>query len=646
MLCILCQNIQFKLYLDLTREEKFYLLSFCDEWQFDNPDDYSEDAVLNTDLGLVGGPHESFYFHHRNLGSLQKAADDGCNFCYQIFYGLLGTTTEVNHSIASSSERLYLFLQAPDFCAPESEHLYIGDLGVRFGKESLGHLRLKNLNDLGDRENSQNISISVGEDRVGSYAALSYCWGKAGSRNYLTTKDNLEMRQKAVDVSTFPKTFNDAIVVCRYLDIRFLWIDSLCIVQDSKSDWQTQSQRMGDIYSNAALTISAAVGEDSHAGLFVDRDARKTYPCTLDVQYPKEDGVIRKGAFLICRDWYMPEPVYLDTRGWTFQEKYLSTRTLSFSKTEIYWNCASKTASEGLPMGLVPLNNKSDFDRYIKVDAKGNFSTRVHMRQRFHWWYQTMEIYSYRIFTHESDRLIALAGLASKFKTSGDSFLYGLWKSDLAHGLAWRLSADNKETGTDISLTSPIPSWSWASRPGKIITYYDSYYGNDGTLMECNKSITSIGVSGDSLLTTPFEVLNADPMPLATHLAASSTRPSLKLRGLVRRIIPAKSCAAYNENVFQANQSFALFRYAFSSKNRTCKQFLAFAFYDEAVTKGDNLYCLPLIPSPSSEHKDARRFSCLLLKKVDAGVKFRRVGYLDRSVCSFDGVSPTILEII
>jgi len=278
--------------------------------------------------------------------------------------------------------------------------------------------------DLGDRENSQNIFISVGEDRVGSYAALSYCWGKPGSQNYLTKKDNLELRQKAVDISTFPKTFNDAIVVCRYLNIRFLWIDSLCIVQHSNSDWQTQSKRMGDIYSNATLTISAAVGEDSHAGLFVDRDPRKTYPCTLDVQYPKEDGVIRKGAFLMCRDWYMPEPAYLDTRGWTFQEKYLSTRTLSFSKTEIYWNCASKTASEGLPMGLIPLNNKSDFDRYIKVDTNGNFSGQVHMRQRFHWWYQTMEIYSHRIFTRESDRLIALAGLASKFQTPGDSFLY------------------------------------------------------------------------------------------------------------------------------------------------------------------------------------------------------------------------------
>jgi hypothetical protein len=393
-----------------------------------------------------------------------------------------------------------------------------------------------------------------------------------------------------------------------------------------------------------------------------------------------------------------PELAYLDTRGWTFQEKYLSLRTLSFSRTEMYWSCASKIASEGLPMGLIPLNHKSDFDRYIKVDANGSLSTQIDMRQRFRWWYQTMEIYSLRMFTQESDRLIALTGLASKFQTPGDEFLYGLWKSDLAHGLAWRLSSANKETATDTSITSPIPSWSWASCPGKLITYSD----NEVTAIDRNESITSTYVSGNTcvsgngLSVTFFEVLSVDPMPATTNLAASSTHPSLKLRGLLLRIIPAKGCAAYSETVLQANKTFTLFRYAFSSKNGTCKQFLANAFYDEPVTKGVNLYCLPLALLPSSEYKDTKRktrepfercsldelasmqnfllsmglpaipgmtwcagplscrrmkendgFCCLLLKEI-AGVRFRRVGYLE--LChdgqSFDGVSPTTLEII
>jgi hypothetical protein len=163
-----------------------------------------------------------------------------------------------------------------------------------------------------------------------------------------------------VDDSKFPKTFTDAIVVCRHLGIRFLWIDSLCIIQHDDSDWKTQSERMGDIYANATLTISAAVGEDSQSGLFV-RDPRKTYPCTLIFQYPMEDGLVRQGAFLTCLDSYWRRISYLDTRGWTFQEKYLSPRTLHFSKTKMCWTCASSNASEGLPTGLNPLNNKVRF---------------------------------------------------------------------------------------------------------------------------------------------------------------------------------------------------------------------------------------------------------------------------------------------
>ena len=140
---------------------------------------------------------------------------------------------------------------------------------------------------------------------------------------------------------------------------------------------------MGDIYSNATLTISAAIGKDSHSGLFVDRDSRKTYPCTLNFRYPKEDGVIRKGAFLTCRDSYSPKTAYLDTRGWTFQEKYLSPRTLRFSETEMHWTCASSNASEGLPMGLHPLTYKSDFDKYITADTNRALPTQVDMVQRY-----------------------------------------------------------------------------------------------------------------------------------------------------------------------------------------------------------------------------------------------------------------------
>lgn len=553
--------------------------------------------------------------------------------------------------------------------------------------------------DIGDLENPRKVFLSVGEDRIGSYAALSYCWGKPETqRKYLTTIENLEQQQEAVDISIFPKTFTDAIVVCRHLRIRFLWIDSLCIIQYDKIDWQTQSERMGDIYSNAALTISAAVGEDSHSGLFVDRDSRKTYPATLNFQYPKEDGVISKGAFLTCPDSYWLNNTCLETRGWTFQEKYLSPRTLSFSKTEMHWTCASSHSYEGLPMGLHPLTNKSDFDRYIKVDANGALPIQLDMVQRYHWWYDAIEVYSHRIFTHESDRLMALAGLASRFQRPDDEFLYGLWKADLVHGLAWKVDGGSKETTKGTSLTSTIPSWSWASRPGKIITYSDGDMFSEPAIHD-GQSIISYHTPEGSLQHTFIEISSEEPILPATISPASSTTQILRLRGLLLKFDSTKDSIAYD----RSDRSLKLFRHASSLTNQMRREFLGETFYDEPVMKGDNLYCLQLYVLPSESSGKPNRannataemqrpfgeigidelvsmqnkslelgmgtlpemtwcagpislcwlrsndyLSCLLLKRVDAKeMKFRRVGYLKMMDGRlFEGLAPVTLEII
>jgi hypothetical protein len=599
-----------------------------------------------------------------------------------------------NNSSTGSSTNLELAASWLHDCTNYHEHCH-----HQPQKKSTLPLRVL---DVGDRETKQKLFLSVGEDRIGSYAALSYSWGKSKrKRKYLTTKQNLEQRQATVDDSNFPKTFTNAIVVCRHLGIRFLWIDSLCIIQDDESDWKMQSERMGDIYANATLTISAAVGEDSDSGLFVDRDPRKTYPCTLSFQYPKENGHITQGAFLTCLDSYLPRIAYLDTRGWTFQEKYLSPRTLHFSKTEMYWICASSNASEGLPMGLNPLNNKSDFDKYIMVDKHGALATQVDMVQRYYWWYQAMEIYSYRNFTFESDRLIALAGLASKFQWPRDEFLYGIWKSDLVHGLAWRVGGQKTVNATDTSPKSPIPSWSWASRPGNIIIFSKSD-SNPELRMGTHESITLYQIPEGSLQHAFIEVLSIEPMTPAVNQSVSSTSQSLRLRGLLSAVSPTKRSLAYNDSNYSTSTSMGLFRNVSSLRNQTVKQFLGDALYDEPVAKDENLYCLPLSVLPSYQNNSNRSsdskaqirqpfgdisidqlvsfqnlsielgigalptmtwcagpisccrltrkdtLSCLLLKKVDAeGMKFRRVGYLESMDGRlFEGLAPVTLEII
>jgi hypothetical protein len=89
----------------------------------------------------------------------------------------------------------------------------------------------------------------------GRYAALSHCWGS--NLTYKTSKDTLGSRKKAIVWSDLPATFQDAITICHELDVQYMWIDSLCIIQDSDEDWEEESAKMGTIYENAWITIAA-----------------------------------------------------------------------------------------------------------------------------------------------------------------------------------------------------------------------------------------------------------------------------------------------------------------------------------------------------------------------------------------------------
>lgn len=78
------------------------------------------------------------------------------------------------------------------------------------------------------------------------YIALSHCWGP--SQPLRTLKMNIGLHQDGIDLSSMPQTFKDAVAVTRYLGMRYIWIDSLCIVQDDVLDWECEAARMADVY--------------------------------------------------------------------------------------------------------------------------------------------------------------------------------------------------------------------------------------------------------------------------------------------------------------------------------------------------------------------------------------------------------------
>jgi hypothetical protein len=123
--------------------------------------------------------------------------------------------------------------------------------------------------------------VEPSAESLGQYVALSYCWGKG--LPYTTTTKNLQahMQERGIGFAQLPRTLQDAAFLVRYLGLRYLWADCLCIVQDDKADWEHEAARMADVYSNAYLTIAAMRASHCDEGFLQPREAKDRAPITF-----------------------------------------------------------------------------------------------------------------------------------------------------------------------------------------------------------------------------------------------------------------------------------------------------------------------------------------------------------------------------
>ena len=347
--------------------------------------------------------------------------------------------------------------------------------------------------DVGISAESSELYLVEGRrlTEVVRYTALSHCWGKNSHLRLLQSTLNDFMNH--IDPNTLSKTFRDAIKVTRHLGIRYIWIDWICIIQDSREDWEAESTMMGQVYRHCECCIAATAASDGTFGCFVNRDTRVLKPLRISRATPfkmQNLGVSQKkqktgpGYYeVLYRRLWMDEVENgaLTNRGWAFQEKALSSRILHFCKTQIFWECRKRTACESFPARVpsdIPVLWREELVPRTEHPAGGpaflaEDTDQTPRQHAYKFWKNALKNYARRRLTMENDKLPALSGVAKHVQQAAkDDYYAGLWAENMERDLLWRLKnrrAPPKQW--------TAPTWSWASRNGSLNLFENYSFG-------------------------------------------------------------------------------------------------------------------------------------------------------------------------
>ena len=357
--------------------------------------------------------------------------------------------------------------------------------------------------DVGTSESGQTLRLmEPASGTTARYLALSYCWG--AGENFKTTRDVISERKKGIHIKDLPQTFRDAVAFTRHIGERYLWIDSICICQDDKEDWERESARMGAIYSGSYLVIAATGASSSEGGLFAPQKSRQY----ARVPYTSPDGV--KTHVWACallprkefdnRAYVAMKDQPLSQRAWCFQERLLARRTVHFATDQTYFECqGGLTSQDGLemPIRFYRANahiNSDEMDRplhrMVYEESKLWSGVDPH-RSPISRWLALLSEYGRRRLTYAEDKLPAISGVAKDFAALlDDDYLAGMWKSSLVRCLGWQA----------LGCTAPIkycaPSWSWASLNGIPAMEFQDTMTLLATVIDCGVEVDGPDVFG------------------------------------------------------------------------------------------------------------------------------------------------------
>lgn len=334
--------------------------------------------------------------------------------------------------------------------------------------------------DIGTNDSSV-LKLVETQDLDVRYIALSYCWGATNTA--ATTDDNYGQRLIAIDLLELPQTYRDAILFARHLNVRHLWIDALCIVQNT-SDFQKQMTKMSMIYEGAYLVIAADRALNTDTGFLQDRNLSRR----IVTPYGNAQEAVIPALILAEGDDLDFIHNYFDTRtsvsamdstsksnpvfrrAWCFQERLLARRVLHVTAQELIWECRTSIDCEcgrlkDIAVKGLPTLRRS-FGTLYANEATETSNTDTHISLRH--WHHNVQWYSGCALSFAQDRLLAISGVARLLQSPlFGSYLAGLWECALPQELAWRSKHDDLSINTRDQVFV-APTWSWASIKGPV----------------------------------------------------------------------------------------------------------------------------------------------------------------------------------
>ncbi|KAI4909280.1 hypothetical protein J4E90_007977 [Alternaria incomplexa] len=313
----------------------------------------------------------------------------------------------------------------------------------------------------------------------GPYCTLSHAWGPREKPFITTTVWNMAKHLiTGISLDELPRNFQHAIHVTRFLKVRYIWIDSLAIVQEPFGDFAKEADLMHRVYRYSHCNIVAADSKDAHGGLFKTRNPHEILPVTYQGTNAHHN-LGEKAWTIVPADLWEKELLssVIYGRAWVFQERILSPRILHFTKHQIFWDCGTLSACEVFPKGLpFPLDHKASTDRHWRGRlAKSTISSNALIgvndnESSYTFWMSAVQNYTECELTNQGDKTIAIWSIAKLLRDfMNEQYAVGMWSEALEEQLAWRVR-DTKSCKRIPELDVNIPSWSWASIKGLQIT--------------------------------------------------------------------------------------------------------------------------------------------------------------------------------